>query len=111
MKAVTFIGPRQVGVETVEDPRIETPTDCIVRMTSAAIGGSDLHMYEGRTAAEPGLVFGHEPMRVGEDVGIAVYEGRSAAEHVEQVAWTACGFRGAGVSNTLTQPQVHQTSS
>jgi glutathione-independent formaldehyde dehydrogenase len=62
MKAVVYKGPFKVAVEDVEDPRIEHPNDVIVRITSTAICGSDLHMYEGRTAAEPGIVFGHENM-------------------------------------------------
>src|SRR5699024_11024332 len=49
MKAVVYRGPREVAVEEVDDPRIADPTDVIVRITSTAICGSDLHMYEGRT--------------------------------------------------------------
>jgi len=58
MKAVVYEGPFDVKVEEVDDPRIEAPTDAIVRITSTCICGSDLHMYEGRTQAEPGIVFG-----------------------------------------------------
>jgi glutathione-independent formaldehyde dehydrogenase len=72
MRAVVYKGKCQVAVEEVEDPRLEAPTDAIVRITSTAICGSDLHMYEGRTAAEPGLVMGHENMGVIEEVGPAV---------------------------------------
>jgi glutathione-independent formaldehyde dehydrogenase len=50
MKAVVYKGPFKVAVEDVEDPRIEHPNDVIVRITSTAICGSDLHMYEGRSA-------------------------------------------------------------
>lgn len=57
MKAIVYKGPLQVALEEVEDPRIESPTDVIVKITSAAVCGSDLHMYEGRTSAKPGLVF------------------------------------------------------
>lgn len=39
-------------------PKIQHPNDCIVKITTAAICGSDLHMYEGRTAAEKGTAFG-----------------------------------------------------
>ncbi|MBV9580050.1 MAG: glutathione-independent formaldehyde dehydrogenase [Chloroflexi bacterium] len=72
MKAVVYKGSCQVAVEEVEDARIEAPTDAVVRITSTAICGSDLHMYEGRTAAKPGMVMGHENMGVIEDVGPAV---------------------------------------
>ena len=46
MKALTWQGKRDVRVEDVPDPRIEKPTDAIVRITSTAICGSDLHLYE-----------------------------------------------------------------
>ncbi len=51
MKAVVYKEPYQVAVENVDDPRIEAPGDAVVKITSAAICGSDLHMYEGRTGA------------------------------------------------------------
>lgn len=72
MKAVVYRGPLDVAVEEVEDPGIEHPTDAIVRVTSSAVCGSDLHIYEGRTAALPGLVLGHEPLGVVEEAGDAV---------------------------------------
>ncbi|MEV5447300.1 alcohol dehydrogenase catalytic domain-containing protein, partial [Streptomyces sp. NPDC052644] len=62
MRAVVYQGPHEVTVEQVEDPRIEHPDDVVVQITTTAICGSDLHMYEGRTLAEPGIVFGHENM-------------------------------------------------
>src|SRR5699024_8645534 len=72
MKAVVYKGPYEVAVEDVEDPAIQAPTDVIVRITSTAICGSDLHMYEGRTDAEPGITFGHENMGSVEEVGSGV---------------------------------------
>jgi hypothetical protein len=45
MKAVTWHGVEDVRVDSVPDPRIEEPTDAIVRITSTAICGSDLHLY------------------------------------------------------------------
>lgn len=54
MKAVCYEAPFRVGVQDVPIPEIEHPDDIIVRVTTAAICGSDLHMYEGRTGAEPG---------------------------------------------------------
>jgi glutathione-independent formaldehyde dehydrogenase len=74
MRAVVWKGPNKVAVETVEDPRIESATDVIVRISTAGICGSDLHMYEGRTVAKPGLVMGHENMGVIEEVGSAVQQ-------------------------------------
>jgi glutathione-independent formaldehyde dehydrogenase len=72
MKAVVYRGPFEVAVEQVPDPKIEAPTDVIVRITSTCICGSDLHMYEGRTGAEPGIVFGHENQGIVEEVGPGV---------------------------------------
>jgi threonine dehydrogenase-like Zn-dependent dehydrogenase len=46
MRAVTWHGKRDVRVDTVEDPSIEQPTDSLVRITSTALCGSDLHLYE-----------------------------------------------------------------
>ena len=50
----------KVKVEEVPRPKLEHPDDVIVKVTTAAICGSDLHMYEGRTGAQPGITFGHE---------------------------------------------------
>lgn len=72
MEAVVYKGACEVAVEAVEDARLDQPTDAVVRVTSAAICGSDLHMYEGRSAAESGTVLGHEIMGVVEQVGDAV---------------------------------------
>jgi len=72
MQAVVFQGTREVVVTDVEDATIQDPSDVIVRITSSALCGSDLHMYDGRTGAEPGLVLGHEPLGVVEEVGSAV---------------------------------------
>jgi threonine dehydrogenase-like Zn-dependent dehydrogenase len=73
MKALTFHGKRDVRVDEVPDPSIEEPTDAIVRVTSTAICGSDLHLYEvlGMFIDE-GDVLGHEPMGVVEEVGSEV---------------------------------------
>ncbi|HEX5928729.1 MAG TPA: zinc-dependent alcohol dehydrogenase [Solirubrobacterales bacterium] len=73
MKALTFHGKRDVRVDEVPDPRIEEPTDAIVRITSTAICGSDLHLYEVLGMfIEEGDVLGHEPMGIVEEVGSGV---------------------------------------
>ena len=74
MKAVVYKGPYKLAVEEVEDPRIEAPTDVIVKMTSTCICGSDLHMYDGRTDVEVGQVLGHEPMGIISQVGDAIQQ-------------------------------------
>ncbi|HEY7634806.1 MAG TPA: glutathione-independent formaldehyde dehydrogenase [Gemmatimonadales bacterium] len=72
MKALVYRGPREVRVEDVPDPKIEWPTDVLVRITSTNICGSDLHMYEGRTDLESGQVIGHENLGQVIEVGSAV---------------------------------------
>lgn len=72
MKAVHYEGPFKVSVKDVELPKIQHPDDVIVKVTTAAICGSDLHMYQGRTAAEAGLVFGHENMGIVIEAGPGV---------------------------------------
>lgn len=91
MKAVVYKEPFEVAVEEVPDPRILHPNDVIVRVTSTAICGSDLHMYEGRTAAEPGIVFGHENMGIVEEVGEAVAT-LNKGDRVVMPFNVACGF-------------------
>lgn len=73
MKALTWQGKRDVRVEEVPDPRIEEPTDAIVKITSTAICGSDLHLYEVLGPyLKPGDILGHEPMGIVEEVGSGV---------------------------------------
>jgi threonine dehydrogenase-like Zn-dependent dehydrogenase len=73
VKAVTYHGKGKVGVDQVPDPKILTPHDAIVRVTSTAICGSDLHMYNGYVpTVRKGDVFGHEFMGEIVEVGSAV---------------------------------------
>jgi threonine dehydrogenase-like Zn-dependent dehydrogenase len=70
MKAAVWHGPRDVRVDEVDDPKIEEGTDAIVRITSTAICGSDLHLYEVLSPfMEEGDILGHEPMGIVEEVG------------------------------------------
>ncbi|MBO4271603.1 zinc-dependent alcohol dehydrogenase [Microbispora triticiradicis] len=73
MKALTWHGKRDVRVEEVPDPAIKEPTDAIIRVTTTAICGSDLHLYEvlGPFIGE-GDILGHEPMGIVEEVGAGV---------------------------------------
>jgi glutathione-independent formaldehyde dehydrogenase len=91
MRAVVYRKPFDVGVEEVPDPRIEHSNDVIVRITSTCICGSDLHIYEGRTAAEPGIMFGHENMGIVEDVGSGVTS-LEQGDRVVMPFTVACGF-------------------
>ncbi|MFI2364088.1 alcohol dehydrogenase catalytic domain-containing protein [Promicromonospora sp. NPDC019610] len=70
MRALTWQGKEKVSVEDVPDPRIEEANDAIIRVTSTAICGSDLHLYGVLGAfLDAGDVLGHETMGVVEEVG------------------------------------------
>ncbi|MET7864845.1 zinc-dependent alcohol dehydrogenase [Micromonospora taraxaci] len=91
MKALTWQGKRDVRVEEVPDPRIEAPTDAIVKITSTAICGSDLHLYEVLGPyLKPGDVLGHEPMGIVEEVGSEV-TGLKPGDRVVVPFNIACG--------------------
>ncbi|MCD2188541.1 glutathione-independent formaldehyde dehydrogenase [Actinomycetospora soli] len=91
MRAVVYKGTNEVAVEQVDDPRLEAPNDALIRITTTAICGSDLHMYEGRTVAETGIVFGHENMGVVEEVGSGVTRVKKG-DRVSLPFNVACGF-------------------
>lgn len=72
MKAVTYQGVKSVEVKDVSDPALEQKDDIIVRITSTAICGSDLHLYQGDFPLPKGYIIGHEPMGIVEEVGSEV---------------------------------------
>jgi threonine dehydrogenase-like Zn-dependent dehydrogenase len=70
MKAVVFHGIGDIRLDSVKEPKIEKPTDAIVRLTASAICGTDLHMVRGTMPGMvPGTVLGHEGVGVVEAVG------------------------------------------
>src|SRR5688572_15937988 len=90
MKALVYNGPRDVSIVERPDPKIEKPTDAIVRITTTNICGSDLHMYEGRTSVEKGKVFGHENLGEVIEVGSCV-ERIKVGDRVSLPFNIACG--------------------
>jgi S-(hydroxymethyl)glutathione dehydrogenase/alcohol dehydrogenase len=73
MRAMTYRGPYKIRVEEKDRPRIEHPNDAIVRVTLAAICGSDLHLYHGLMPdTRIGHTFGHEFIGVVDEVGSSV---------------------------------------
>lgn len=68
MRALTNQGKGEVLVKNVEAPTIEKNTDMIVRITSTAICGSDLHMYHSIIPLQKDYIIGHEPMGIVEEV-------------------------------------------
>ncbi|WP_042223650.1 zinc-dependent alcohol dehydrogenase [Oceanobacillus manasiensis] len=69
MKAVTYQGKYSVAVKKVPFPTIQDSEDVIIRITSTAICGSDLHLYQGNFPLPIGYTIGHEPMGIVEEVG------------------------------------------
>lgn len=91
MRAVTWQGRRDVRVEDVPDPQIESPTDAVIRITTTGLCGSDLHLYDPLTPfMQPGDVIGHEPMGVVEEVGAEV-SGLAVGDRVVVPFQIACG--------------------
>jgi S-(hydroxymethyl)glutathione dehydrogenase/alcohol dehydrogenase len=72
MKAVVFHKPKDMRVDTVDDPTIEESRDVILKVTSTAICGSDLHIYNGYIPQPHSMVMGHEFMGIVEEVGSGV---------------------------------------
>ena len=72
MKAVTYQGKQSIVVKKVEAPKIVESEDIIVKITSTAICGSDLHLFQGNFPLPIGYIIGHEPMGIVEEIGSKV---------------------------------------
>lgn len=91
MKAVVFRAVGDIRLEDVPDPRIEAPTDAIVRLTRTAICGTDLHFVRGTAGGmKEGTILGHEGVGVVEEVGSEV-RNLSVGERVVIPSTIACG--------------------
>jgi threonine dehydrogenase-like Zn-dependent dehydrogenase len=91
MKAVCWQGSNKVGVETVPDPKIINSRDAVVKITTSAICGSDLHLYDGYIPTmEPGDILGHEFMGEVVEKGSAV-ENVNIGDRVVVPFPIACG--------------------
>lgn len=91
MQAVVINSPRQISIETVQDPVLQKATDALLRLTSTAICGTDLHIYEGRLGDGSPMVIGHEPLGIVEQVGSAVVNVR-VGDRVTVPTHICCGF-------------------
>jgi threonine dehydrogenase-like Zn-dependent dehydrogenase len=78
MRGVVVRGEREVVVEDVADAELQASGDALLRLTSTAMCGSDLHIYEGRMGDVDGMLIGHEPLGVVEEVGPDVVSVRPA---------------------------------
>ena len=104
MKAVCWMGKREVEVQEVDDPTILSPGDAIVRITSTAICGSDLHLYDGyMPTMEKGDILGHEFMgevvevgpgvkrlQVGDRVVVPFTISCGGCSHCQRQQWSLC---------------------
>src|SRR3954469_10595959 len=104
MKAVVWMGKKKVEVQEVVDPAILNPRDCIVRITSTAICGSDIHLYDGVIPTmEKGDILGHEFMgevvevgpevkklKVGDRVVVPFTISCGGCIHCARQQWSAC---------------------
>ena len=91
MEAVVLDKPRQIGIETIAEPALLAPADVLLRLTSTAICGTDLHIYEGRLGGGQRIVIGHEPLGVVERVGTGVVNVR-VGDRVTVPTHICCGF-------------------
>jgi len=111
MKAVTWHGKRDVRVDEVPDPAIQDPTDAIIKITSSAICGSDLHLYEvmGPFMGE-GDILGHEPMGIVQEVGSAVKDIAPGDRVVVpfQISCGHCFMCGQGLQTQCETTQVRE---
>ncbi len=111
MKALTWHGKRDVRFEEVPDPTIEASDDVVVRISSTAICGSDLHLYELLGPfMSPGDVLGHEPMGYVEAVGPAVQDLEVGDRVVVpfQMSCGTCFMCNSGLQSQCDTTQVHE---
>ncbi len=99
MKAVIYRGVGDVALETVPEPKIQQPTDAIIRITSSAICGTDLHFIRGTfPGVKEGRILGHEAVGIVEDIGKSVRNFRKGDRVVvpSTVGCGSCGYCRAG---------------
>lgn len=88
MRAAVFEGPGNIRIEQVPDAELELDTDAVVRVTAAAICGSDLWSYRGYGTRQPGARIGHEFVGVVEDVGAEVRTVRRGDLVISPFTWS-----------------------
>src|SRR6185312_16357 len=101
MKANVFRGKNKIGVEEVDKPRAGAG-EAVIRVTLTTICGTDLHIVRGEYPVAPGLIIGHEPVGVIEELGEGV-SGYKIGDRVLVGAITPCGQCRACLSGHLSQ--------
>lgn len=105
MRATVIHAPGDIRIEEVPDPRIQQPTDVVVRVLRACICGSDLWAYRGESARQPGQRIGHEFLGVVEEVGGEVRAFRAGDLVVAPFVWSdgTCDFCAEGLMTSCPQ--------
>ena len=88
MRAAFMYGAGDVRVEEVADPKVEQPTDAVVRIVRACVCGSDLHPYHQMEAPPQGVPMGHEFVGVVEDIGAEVSSVKPGDFVISPFAWS-----------------------
>jgi len=101
MRANVFHGPDDIRVEEVNKPS-PGPGDAVIRVTLTTICGTDLHILRGEYPVRPGLIIGHEPVGVIDQLGAGV-SGYRVGQRVLVGAITPCGQCSACLSGNLSQ--------
>ena len=101
MRAAVFHGVNDIRVEDVPRPHAG-PGEAVIRVTMTTICGTDLHIVRGEYAVKPGLIVGHEPVGVIDELGIGV-TGYALGDRVIVGAITPCGQCNACLSGKLSQ--------
>jgi threonine dehydrogenase-like Zn-dependent dehydrogenase len=111
VRAAVWQGRRDVRVEEVPDPKIQQPTDAIIRITTTGLCGSDLHLYEVMSPfMTEGDVLGHEPMGIVEAVGSDVHHIAPGDRVVVpfNISCGSCYMCGQGLQSQCETTQVHE---
>jgi threonine dehydrogenase-like Zn-dependent dehydrogenase len=90
MKAVVFRGKNQIGIEEVPKP-VPGPGEAVIKIAATTICGTDVHIVKGEYPVKPGLVLGHEPVGVIEELGAGLEKYYRVGERVIAGAITPCG--------------------
>jgi alcohol dehydrogenase len=101
MRATVFHGPGDIRVEEVPRPRAGAG-EAVIRITTTTICGTDVHIVKGEYPVRPGLVIGHEPVGIIEELGVGV-TGYEIGQRVLVGAITPCGQCRACLSGDLSQ--------
>ncbi|MFD2639807.1 zinc-dependent alcohol dehydrogenase [Piscibacillus salipiscarius] len=112
MRAVTYRMPYKVDVTEEDDPKLEKKDDIIVKITSTAICGSDLHLYQGNMPLPKGYMIGHEPMGIVEEVGPEVTRVKKGDRVIIpfNVACGHCVYCDQGITSQCDNSNPHYDS-